>query len=227
MLSADKDLTIERTDDGSTTLYVPTLDEHYHSTKGALAESRHVYIDMCWRRAAVESVEAVKVFEVGFGTGLNAALTAEAALAECRPTIYFSVELNPLEIATTSQLGYESMTPFFTAVNEAEWGREIEINPYFTLIKIEGNFLDMEIPSGLNAVYFDAFAPEKQPEMWDAHIIGKIYASMAPCGVLSTYCAKGMIRRRLQSIGFTVERLSGPINGKREILRAVKSKMIN
>ena len=188
MLSADKDLIIERTDDGSTTLYIPTLDEHYHSTKGALAESRHVYIDMCWRRAEVESTEAVKVFEVGFGTGLNAALTAEAALAECRPTIYFSVELNPLDIATTSQLGYENMTPFFSAVN----------------------------------VYFDAFAPDKQPEMWDEQIIGKIYASMAPGGVLSTYCAKGMIRRRLQSIGFNVERLPGPVNGKREILRAVK-----
>ena len=222
MLSADKDLIIERTDDGSTTLYIPTLDEHYHSTKGALAESRHVYIDMCWRRAEVESTEAVKVFEVGFGTGLNAALTAEAALAECRSTIYFSVELNPLDIATTSQLGYENMAPFFSAVNEAEWGREIKINPYFRLIKIEGNFLDMEIPSGLNAVYFDAFAPEKQPEMWDEQIIGKIYASMAPGGVLSTYCAKGMIRRRLQSIGFNVERLPGPVNGKREILRAVK-----
>lgn len=222
MLSADKDLTIELTDDGSTTLYVPTLDEHYHSTRGAIAESRHVYIDMCWRRVVVERAEAVKVFEVGFGTGLNAALTAEAALAECRSTIYFSVELNPLNIATTSQLGYESITPFFTAVNEAEWGREIEINPYFKLIKIEGNFLEMEFPSGLNAVYFDAFAPEKQPEMWDEQIMGRIYASMAPCGVLSTYCAKGIIRRRLQSIGFNVERLPGPVNGKREILRAVK-----
>lgn len=226
-MTEDVDLTIERTADGSATLYIPILDEHYHSTKGALAESRHVYIDMCWRRAEIFGADTVKVFEVGFGTGLNAALTAEMALAERRPTKYFSIELHPLDITTTSQLGYDGMTPFFSAVNEAEWGREVEINPYFTLIKTQGNFLDMEITAGVNAVYFDAFAPEKQPEMWSEKVIGKLYEAMAPGGVLSTYCAKGIIRRRLQSVGFTVERLPGPINGKREILRAIKPKTAN
>lgn len=158
-MSEDRDLTIERTDDGSATLYIAALDEHYHSTKGALAESCHVYIDRCWRKAAESESNVVRVFEVGFGTGLNAALTAEVAQAEQRPTIYYTVELHPLDVAVARGLGYE--LPSYSAVNEAEWGREVEINPYFTLVKIEGNFLEMELPEGINAVYFDAFAPEK------------------------------------------------------------------
>lgn len=212
-------LTVERTADGSATLYVGALDEHYHSTKGALAESLHVYIDQCWRKAAARG-GSVRVFEVGFGTGLNAALTAEAAMQAKVPTVYISVELHPLDFATADMLGYDRLTPFFTDVIRAEWGREVAINPWFTLIKIAGNFLEMEIPANINAVYYDAFAPEKQPEMWSDEIIARLYASMAPGSTLTTYCAKGIIRRRLQAAGFTTERLPGPPSGKREILRA-------
>ncbi len=216
-----RELTVERTDDGSATLYISALDEHYHSTKGALAESLHVYIDTCWRQAARRG-EDVRVFEVGFGTGLNAALTAEAALREKVPTVYISVELHPLDVTTVDMLGYDKLTPYYAAVNRAEWGGKAVINPYFSLIKIAGNFLEMELPANIDAVYYDAFAPEKQPEMWSEEIIDKLYSSMAPGGMLTTYCAKGVIRRRLQSAGFTVERLPGPANGKREILRATR-----
>lgn len=216
-----RELTVERTDDGSATLYISALDEHYHSTKGALAESLHVYIDTCWRQAARRG-EDVRVFEVGFGTGLNAALTAEAALREKVPTVYISVELYPLDVTTVDMLGYDKLTPYYAAVNRAEWGSKAVINPYFSLIKIAGNFLEMELPANIDAVYYDAFAPEKQPEMWSEEIINKLYSSMAPGGMLTTYCAKGAIRRRLQSAGFTVERLPGPANGKREILRATR-----
>ncbi len=216
-----RELTVERTDDGSATLYISALDEHYHSTKGALAESLHVYIDTCWRQAARRG-EDVRVFEVGFGTGLNATLTAEAALREKVPTVYISVELHPLDVTTVDMLGYDKLTPYYAAVNRAEWGGKAVINPYFSLIKIAGNFLEMELPANIDAVYYDAFAPEKQPEMWSEAIIDKLYSSMAPGGMLTTYCAKGVIRRRLQSAGFTVERLPGPANGKREILRATR-----
>ncbi|MBD5192820.1 MAG: tRNA (5-methylaminomethyl-2-thiouridine)(34)-methyltransferase MnmD [Barnesiella sp.] len=217
----EEELIIQSTEDGSQTIYIPSLDEHYHSTKGALAESRHVYIDTCWRKAAAEFV-AVRVFEVGFGTGLNAALTAEEALKQCKPTIYYSVELHPLDTSLTDTLAYDSLTPYFSAVNKAEWGREVEINPYFKLVKIVDNFLTMQLPGNINAIYYDAFAPEKQPEMWDDDVIRGLYDCMTPGGALATYCAKGIIRRRLQSVGFTVERLQGPPGGKREILRAVK-----
>ena len=217
----EKDLKVERTADGSATLYRSDIDEHYHSIKGAIAESLHVYVDCGWRRAASAKTR-LKVFEVGFGTGLNSALTAEAAAGSEVPTEYISVELYPLAAATASSLGYAAATPFFDAVNGAEWNRKVEIAPCFTLLKAVDNFLTMPLPGDIDVVYFDAFAPEKQPEMWSDEVFERLYAAMAPGGVLTTYCAKGIVRRRLQAAGFEVERLAGPANGKREILRAVK-----
>lgn len=217
----DNDLTIERTDDGSSTLYRSDIDEHYHSTKGALAESLHVYVETGWRKAA-ENGGPVRVFEVGFGTGLNASLTAEAALRFRIITEYYSVELHPLAVETALSLDYGNTSAFHEAVTRAPWGERIEINPFFTLVKTVGNFLTMELPHDIDAVYFDAFAPEKQPEMWDDAVFARLHDSMADNGVLTTYCAKGVVRRRIQDAGFTTERLPGPPNGKREILRATK-----
>ncbi|MDE6100760.1 MAG: tRNA (5-methylaminomethyl-2-thiouridine)(34)-methyltransferase MnmD [Paramuribaculum sp.] len=219
-MNRDKNPEIEITADGSATLYLNDLDEHYHSTKGAVAESLHVYVETGWRAAPAKN--PVRVFEVGFGTGLNAALTAEAALNAKIPTIYHSVELYPLEPALSGKLGYERVSEFFPAVNNAEWNTEVRVNSFFTLIKRIDNFLTMEFPSQTDIVYFDAFAPEKQPEMWNEDIFRRLFAAMSPGGKLTTYCAKGIIRRRLQATGFIVERLPGPANGKREILRATK-----
>ena len=217
-------ITIEKTADGSPTLYREDIDEHYHSVKGALAESRHVYLEMGWRKAA-ETSRPVKVFEVGFGTGLNATITATAALKSKILTEYYAVELYPLpkEMTdlVTNTLG-EEYRDTFERVNESPWGEPTHINLYFTLQKMEADLLSMDIPKGLDAVYFDAFAPEKQPEMWDEAIFRKIYMAMKPGGVLTTYCAKGSIRRMLQQTGFITERLPGPPGGKREILRATK-----
>lgn len=215
---------IEKTADGSPTLYRNDIDEHYHSVKGALEESRHVYVDLGWKKAA-QHFDPVILFEVGFGTGLNAALTARAAMDSGIRTIYYSVELYPLPKETTDNLlpyqgeGYRGE---FQAVNEAGWGESVEINPFFTLIKIQANLLEMTLPANITAVYFDAFALEKQPEMWTEDIFRKIYNSMIPGGILTTYCAKGCIRRMLQGIGFITERLPGPPGGKREVLRATK-----
>ena len=215
---------IEETADGSPTLYREDIDEHYHSVKGALAESRHVYLETGWRKAA-ETSRPVRVFEVGFGTGMNAAITAAASLVSGIPTDYFSVELYPLPKETTDlvaeTLGKEYRDAF-ERVNESPWEEPIRINTYFTLQKMKADLLMMDIPKEIDAVYFDAFAPEKQPEMWDEAIFRKIYMSMKPGGVLTTYCAKGSIRRMLQQIGFITERLPGPPGGKREILRAIK-----
>lgn len=215
---------IERTADGSPTLYRRDIDEHYHSVKGAFAESTHIYVDLGWRKA-VENRDRVCVFEVGFGTGLNAVLTAKAALDAKIPTVYFSVELHPLSKPTTDTLLLcqpEEYRLLFKEVNDAEWDKPNEINPFFTLIKIQGNLLTMEMPVTPDIVYFDAFAPEKQPEMWDESVFRKLYDSMIPGATLTTYCAKGSIRRMLQQIGFLTERLPGPPGGKREVLRATK-----
>ena len=217
-------ISIEKTADGSPTLYREDIDEHYHSVKGALAESLHVYLDMGWRKVS-ELSRPVRVFEVGYGTGMNAAITAAEALESRIPTECYAVELYPLPKETTDLIAStleEKYRDAFERVNESPWGETDRINPYFTLQKMEADLLMMDIPKEIDAVYFDAFAPEKQPEMWEEAIFRKIYMAMKPGGVLTTYCAKGSIRRMLQQIGFLTERLPGPPGGKREILRAQK-----
>lgn len=217
-------IVIEETADGSPTLYREDIDEHYHSVKGALAESIHVYLETGWRKAS-ETARPIRVFEVGFGSGMNAAVTVCAAQESKALTEYYAVELYPLPKETTDLIAdtlEEKYRETFNQVNESPWEKPIEINLYFSLLKMEANLITMDIPSDLDVVYFDAFAPEKQPEMWDEHIFRKLYAAMKPGAVLTTYCAKGSIRRMLQQVGFLTERLPGPLGGKREILRAIK-----
>lgn len=211
------------TDDGTPTLYRSDIDEHYHSVKGALTEGLHVYVNCGWRSVIQTVKDKVRVFEVGFGSGLNAALTAREAERNHIPTIYFSVELFPLpaDITAVMTARYdEEIRRSLTAVNKAEWGDVVEINPFFRLQKIRGDLLSIDIPSDIDVIYFDAFAPEKQPEMWGEEIFRKLHSVLNPRGILTTYCAKGAIRRMLERIGFSCERLPGPPGGKREILRA-------
>lgn len=212
---------VETTADGSATIYLPELDEHYHSVKGARTESQYVFVDCGLNHCRKEKV---RILEIGFGTGLNAALTAMAAGG--RHIEYFTVELYPLSSEELEATGYCPLFPpgLFRGIHEAGWGNLVEITPEFSIKKINCDITgaSAELPEDADVVYFDAFAPDKQPEMWTDHIFRKIYGAMSPGGILTTYCAKGEVRRRLQSVGFTVERLPGPPGGKREILRAVK-----
>ena len=218
-------LEVQHTDDGSATLFVPELDEHYHSVKGAYTEALHIYRDCAYRHAAERTAaeHPLRLLEIGFGTGLNAAVTAMDATAE-RPVHYITLEKYPVEPSLVDQLGYGSMlhAPTIAAIHAAPWEQAIAITPHFTLEKRCCDLLTAPLPESIDIVYFDAFAPEKQPEMWSPEVFAHIYQCMRPYGVLTTYCAKGAIRRLLQATGFTVERLAGPIGGKREILRATK-----
>lgn len=223
-------LVIEPTDDGSVTLYRSDIDEHYHSVKGALAEGRHIYVGLGWRLMAgnmrkLPLGRPVRVFEVGFGTGLNAALTALEACQLKVPTEYLSIDLRPLPADMVNRLlpfQPEEISDYFSGVNAAPWERTVQMSQYFSLHKIKTNLLTMELPGDLDVVYFDAFAPEKQPEMWTRSVFERLYSRMSPGGILVTYCAKGAIRRLLQETGFRVERLPGPPGGKREVLRATR-----
>ena len=210
---------IEITDDGSATLYVKELDEHYHSVKGALTESEHIFRDCAFLFHSKGG--RVRVLEIGFGTGLNAVVTAMAADAE-HPVHYISIEKYPVDSDTLSQLKYGEIVDeeLYNDIINAEWNREVEITPFFTLEKIEGDYLTDNLPSNIDVIYFDAFAPEKQPEMWSREAFERLYATANKGAVLTTYCSKGIIRRMLSDIGFRVERIAGPLNGKREILRA-------
>lgn len=215
---------IEKTADGSNTLYIREIDEHYHSVKGALTESEHIFINMGLRHSTVKNPH---ILEIGFGTGLNTFLTAIEAEISKRDIFYTSIEKFPLDMETIKQLHYpEIIAPeassLLYSIHEAQWNSPQKINEYFTLEKIEGDFTDYDFRDGYDVIYFDAFSPEKQPEMWSQDLFNNLYAKLNQGGILTTYCAKGVVRRMLQSAGFIVERLPGPPEGKREILRATK-----
>ena len=212
---------VEQTADGSATLFIPEMDEHYHSVKGARTESQHIFIDM-----GLKASRALQphILEIGFGTGLNALLTLEEAEREGRQIQYTSIERYPLDWTDVDALNY-SDNPLFKKMHIALWEENTIISTNFTLRKVESDanaWITSLEPGSIDIVYFDAFAPEKQPEMWTMPLFEQIYAAMRNGGILTTYCAKGVVRRMLQTAGFTVERLPGPPGGKREILRANK-----
>lgn len=218
---------LEKTADGSYTLYVPELDEHYHSVKGALTESQHIFIDMGLKHSTVPSP---RILEIGLGTGLNCFLTLLTAEETERHIHYTGIERYPLDMETISKLDYPSLihkgheTDYF-AIHQTPWEKDVELSPWFTLHKLEGDFTCYTFDKGYDIIYFDAFAPEKQPEMWEQSLFDKLYHVLNESGILTTYCAKGVVRRMLQTAGFKVERLPGPPGGKREILRATKGFM--
>lgn len=214
---------LQLTADGSHTLFIPEMDEHYHSVNGAVQESRHVFVDAGLRH--VEGRE-ITVLEIGFGTGLNAFLTLLEAKASRKVVHYHSVELYPLGREEVHALNYgEVVCPagqdLFEALHEAQWEIPVWITDSFELHKIKGDANRSDLPDGIDLVYFDAFAPDKQPEMWNREIFGRLYARMRPGGILTTYCAKGAVRRMMKEAGYAVERIPGP-PGKREMLRAIK-----
>lgn len=211
----------EPTADGSGTLYVPELDEHYHSVKGALTESKHIFIDM---GLAATASGSPSVLEVGFGTGLNALLAWQWADKMQRPVHYTTLERYPLSWNEVAQLKYEHAAEL-EQIHTTPWEVDVPLSPYFTLKKVEcdaTDYLQQQQSDLFDVVFFDAFAPEKQPELWSETIFQSLYQTMRPGGLLTTYCAKGCIRRLLQSIGFVMERLPGPPGGKREMLRGGK-----
>lgn len=213
---------VEHTADGSSTLYIPQMDEHYHSVKGAETESQHVFIDMGMKEAA-RTTQALHILEVGFGTGLNAWLSLKEAQQSGKQIHYTTIELYPLSWDTVNALHY-SDAPLFKMLHQSPWDVETGITPDFILHKIKADFTGYSFEGNIafDVVYFDAFAPEKQPEMWKQEIFNMLYSLMSDTGILTTYCAKGVVRRMLQQSGFIVERLPGPPGGKREILRARK-----
>lgn len=213
------DTRIEETADGSRTLYVPVMDEHYHSVKGARTESRHVFINLGFEYLTVADLH---ILEIGFGTGLNAYLTLQAAETARRTVRYTAIELYPLPVSTIRELHY-SEDPQFLELHLAAWNENVPVTPAFTLFKAAADFTRYKFVESYDLIYFDAFAPEKQPEMWSQELFDYMYVITNKGGVLTTYCAKGIVRRMLQAAGFTVERLPGPPGGKREVLRAIKS----
>ncbi len=217
------------TGDGSHTLFIPELNEHYHSTFGALTESYHIFI-----RSGLDSFTnrgEITVFENGFGTGLNALLTALSAIRKGIKIWYFALEKYPVDPGLITQLNYPELLSekendaerIFSSIHEASWNEMIEIDPCFHLKKMKGDMCRFIPDSEYDLVYYDAFAPEKQPEMWTGEIMERLVSAMKPGGIFTTYCVKGSVKRILKDCGLTLEKLPGP-PGKREILRGTLEK---
>lgn len=218
---------IVTTGDGSHSLYVPALDEQYHSRHGALQESLHVFIGMGYRHWLQQGASAVRILEIGFGTGLNALLTVGEARQSAVPHMYIGVEAYPLSMEEAAQLNYAQhlATPEaekdFERLHAAPWGETVAILDNFELHKLQVRIEDFARDAPVDIIYFDAFAPNKQPELWTQAIFKKMFQLLRPGGLLVTYCAKGDVRRAMLAAGFDVARIPGP-PGKREMLRAVR-----
>jgi tRNA U34 5-methylaminomethyl-2-thiouridine-forming methyltransferase MnmC len=211
------------TADGSATLRSPLTGDTYHSLRGAVGESRHVFIEHGFRAArSTRAGETLRVLEMGFGTGLNAWMTLSEA--EGTAVEYTAVELYPVPEDVAAQLGYTT-DPRFMALHTAPWGEWSEPAEGFRLLKLAGAMTEVlqnrEFLSSFDVVYWDAFAPDTQPELWTAEIFARVFEALSPQGVLVTYSAKGTVKQALRAAGFVVERLPGAL-GKRHMLRALK-----
>ena len=204
---------------------MPEMDETYHSSHGAVREAKHVFIEHGLN--ALPSLTTIRIFEMGFGTGLNALLTLEAAEQQNKLIHYTGIEAFPVELEMALQMDYEQFVSFenqhlFTTLHTSEWNSDQLITPFFALKKIEQK-IESFVPqkSSIDLIYFDAFGPRAQSDMWDHNILEKMKDLLAPGGVFVTYCAKGQLKRDLKALGLRVEPLPGP-PGKREMTRAWK-----
>lgn len=217
---------LQLTQDGSHTIAITGSGITYHSTHGAIQESQHVFIQ-AGLLPLLHEYSTLRVFEMGFGTGLNALLTLQQAVNCNRPVHYTTAELYPLQAHEYNTLNYctllqaPQMQPYFTAMHQA-WNKETAIHPLFTLHKLQQSIEDVNLPAKCHLVYYDAFAPDDQPALWTEKIFAQMFAMLENNGILVTYCSKGSVRRALQAAGFMVAKLPGP-PGKREITRAVKT----
>jgi len=215
---------IVKTADGSTTISVPELNEHYHSVNGAIAEALHVYIDAGFREIDKDNIS---VLEIGFGTGLNALLTFIESEKLSKKVFYQGVEAYPVSLEELSSLNYieelkaEEFTKLYELMHKCNLETETTISDNFTLLKQKKSFTEIEDVEKFDLIYFDAFAPDVQPYLWTEEIFRKMYTSLKQGGILVTYSSKGIVKRALREVGFDLKRLDGP-KGKRHMLRAVK-----
>lgn len=220
---------IIQTGDGSHTISIPEMNVTYHSKHGAIQESMHVFIEAGFRYQSGRNPERqpkgrpdlIRIFEMGFGSGLNTFLTAIEAANKKVNVFYVAVEQFPLSTEETLSLNYSETLghkEWFDALHESKWNEDKIINKYFTLRKEQADIISYSTDELFNIIYYDAFAPVAQPELWTEEIFKKLYSMLLPGGILVTYCSKGDVRRAMQSAGFVVEKIPGP-PGKREMVR--------
>ena len=218
---------IINTKDNSKTLLIPEMNETYHSTNGAIAESKHIYINYGLNHF-INTTETIHILEMGFGTGLNAILTLDYASSHKKKVDYFTVEKYPVTLSEIIELDYPTtlnlpdLKSDFLALHELDFNKQLQINPFFSFLKHHTDLKTIDlIKNKFQVIYFDAFAPQHQPDLWTLEILQKMYDCLAPNGILITYCAQGQFKRNLKTVGFEIVSLPGPV-GKREITKAIK-----
>ncbi len=221
---------IFETQDGSHSIFSESFGVSYHSKYGAIQESNHVFIEAGLFYKAL-GAKQLSVLEIGFGTGLNALLTLLEASKRQLPVRYEAVEAYPITPGQAQLLNYPEIlgerlaAGTFMRLHESPWDEELELTPYFTFCKKRILFEQIRYQDAFDLIYFDAFAPGAQPELWEEEVLGRMYGALKENGALTTYCAKGAVKRCLKKLGFTVESLKGP-PGKREMTRAVKGAVV-
>ncbi len=220
------------TEDGSHTVAVPSKNITYHSIHGAIQESLHVFIQAGLEHFINHNPDhqfgSVHIFEMGFGTGLNALLSLQHAIQHKQNLFYQTIELYPLSTENVLSLNYtdrmeQCLKESFYAMHQCKWNETILLHPYFSFQKTKTDLAKFETATRFHLIYFDAFDPHTQPELWTESIFKKMLDMLYTNGILVTYCSKGAVQRALKAAGFTIEKLKGP-PGKREVVRAVKNK---
>lgn len=211
------------TEDGSHTVYLSKLEEPYHSMNGALQESEYVFISQGFNQVKRTQI---RILEIGFGTGLNAILTLRQSINLGAEIHYHAVEKYPLTSSEYLGLNYESFLEgipegILKKMHQVPWGQNVNLTESFTIHKEQADFREINPEGRFDLIYFDAFAPEKQPELWSKDVFSKIANISNSGAILVTYSAKGDVRRTLKACGFSVKRLTGP-PGKWEMIRAIK-----
>lgn len=220
-------LQIKRTKDGSDTLWVPDIQESFHSLNGAITESQQVFIDQGLKYLCLSSgKDEVSILEIGLGTGLNALLTCCYCQEYKQKVQYTALEPFPLSWELAGQLNYPERisnvqsTFWFKELHISTWDNIEWLNPYFSILKKKEAIQHHTVLNQYDLCYFDAFAPVKQPNIWDIKVLDIVRRSLKSTGVLVTYCAQGQFKRNLKELGFQLESLPGP-PGKKEMTRAV------
>ena len=214
------------TKDGSHSINISNTNITYHSKYGAIQESKHIYIEAALKQL-LNQKPCINIFEMGFGTGLNALLTLIEGENNKQKIYYETVEAFPLEKQFFEKLNYceqlqkPDLQLSFLQLHNCEWQKEIPINSFFNFKKISTSFKNYIFNKTFDIIFYDAFAPRAQPELWTTEIFIKLFEALSRNGLLVTYCSKGDTQRAMQTAGFILQKLPGPLY-KREILRAIK-----
>lgn len=232
MTPAPDERRVIHTDDGSASIYAPAFDASYHSTHGALQESRHVFVAAGLAHVA-PGKDVVHVLECGFGTGLNLFASLAWVAGRDIKLDYTGLEAFPLSPALLSATDYGSLPglaplvrlspKLISDVHASTWPSDLELDGALGVLRKRNRRIEtLEAESVYDVVYYDAFAPRAQPELWTQDVFARLHRALKPGGVLVTYCVQGQVRRDLEAVGFDVVKLPGP-PGKREMTRATRA----